>query len=127
MYLLFLTRKRPGTDVAVAAALGGEQTEAITEARALVLDGGEVLVGAVLGVPAVPVLLAVRAHPAPAVVQTLLKYRPVSSIHTPYLLTLSRRQTDPSGSLVRHSPTNAAQYSFRPHSSSEPHLTLYSL
>ena len=70
---MFLTRKRPGTDVAVAATLGGEQAEAITEAVALVLDGGQVLVGAVLRVAAMPILLAPGAHPAPAVVQTLLR------------------------------------------------------
>ena len=70
---MFLTRKRPGTDVAVAAALGGEQAEAITETGALVLDGGQVLVGAVLRLAAVPVLLAPGAHPSPAVIKTLLR------------------------------------------------------
>ena len=70
---MFLTRKRPGTDVTVTSTLGGEQTEAITEARALILDGGQILVGAVFSLAAVPVLLTARAHPAPAVVQTLLR------------------------------------------------------
>ena len=73
---LFLTRERPGTGCAGAAALRGEQTEAITEAGTLVLDGGQVLVGAVLLPPAparaVAVLLAGRAHAAAAVVEALL-------------------------------------------------------